>query len=71
MRNILVKAPKSAQKIMRAEIDKMFAAQDYKEAMKLANELINRYQGTWPSAIACFKESGRTSGAPEVTPGVP
>lgn len=56
MRNILVRAPKSAQKILKQEITKVFSSGDYKEALKLANQLINRYQDTWPSAIACFKE---------------
>ena len=55
MRNILAKAPKSAQKILKQEITKVFSSGDYKETLKLVNQLINRYQDTWPSAIACFK----------------
>lgn len=33
MRNVLAKAPKSAQKILKGEISKIFAAQDKKEAL--------------------------------------
>lgn len=46
MRNVLAKAPKSAQKIMFAEINKV----------PTTHELINRYQDTWPSAIGRFQE---------------
>jgi transposase-like protein len=56
MRNILAKAPKSAQKILKAEITKVFTETDYKEALKLANKLVERYRDQWPSAIACFQE---------------
>jgi transposase-like protein len=56
MRNILAKAPKSAQKILKAEITKVFTESDYKEALKLAHKLIERYRDQWPSAIACFED---------------
>jgi len=56
MRNVLAKAPKSAQKILKAEITKVFNASDYKEALKLVNKLIERYRDQWPSAISCFEE---------------
>jgi len=44
MRNVLAKAPKSAQKILKGEITKVFTAQDKKEALRLAQTLIYRYQ---------------------------
>lgn len=56
MRNVLAKAPKSAQKILKGEISKIFAAQDKKEALRLAQTLNERYQDHYPSAIACLKE---------------
>lgn len=56
MRNVLAKVPKSAQKILKGEISKIFAAQDKKEALHLAQILVERYQDHYPSAIACLKE---------------
>ena len=56
MRNMLAKALKSAPKILKGEISKIFAAQDKKEARRLAQILVDRYQDHYPSAIACLKE---------------
>ena len=56
-RNILAKTTKSAQSILKTEINKVFNACDYKEALKLANTLIERYRDQRPSAIACFEEN--------------
>lgn len=56
MRNVLAKAPKSAQKILKGEISKIFAAQDKKEALRMVQTLVDRYQDQYPSAIACLKE---------------
>jgi transposase-like protein len=55
-RNILAKTPKSAQKFLGNEIKKIFAAQDQKEAMRLAQTVIERYRDEYPSAIACLEE---------------
>jgi len=56
MRNILAKTPKSGQKLLKAEISKVYSAQDHKEALRLAKVVIERYQDQYPSAIRCFAE---------------
>lgn len=56
VRNILAKAPKSGQRMLKEQIGKVFGCQDHAEALRLARELIERYEEKWPSAIACFKD---------------
>ena len=56
MRNVPAKTPKAAQKMLKGEITKVFTVQDKKEALRLAQTLIERYQDHYPSAIACFKD---------------
>lgn len=56
IRNVLAKAPRAAQKILKAEIHKVFYAGSYKEAMRLGKALIERYRDKWPSALECLED---------------
>lgn len=56
LRNILARAPKSGQRILKEQISKVFRCEDHAEALRLARELVERYEEQWPSAIACFKD---------------
>ncbi len=56
MRNILSKLPRKAQKEMKPLVHQVFHASSYEEGLKLGKELIDRFKGTYTSAMECLEE---------------
>lgn len=56
MENILGKAPKEAQAILKEEINKAFHADNYEKGLAKANEVIAQFKDRFPSAMACLAE---------------
>ncbi len=56
MENILGKAPKEAAQELQAEIWKSFHATSYEEGLRIGREVIARYKGRFPAAMACLED---------------
>lgn len=56
MNNILGKAPMEARQKLRDEIVKAFHAESYEEGLRIANEVIDRFQDRFPAAMECLGE---------------
>jgi transposase-like protein len=56
MRNILSKLPRDMQGKMKRLIHQAFYAKDYPEGLKVAKDIIARFQDEFPSAMECLAE---------------
>lgn len=57
MRNILCKLPHDMRKEMKRLIRRVFEAKNYAEGMKLGKELVQQFQGRFPSAMECLEKA--------------
>ena len=57
MRNILSKLPKDIQAKMKRLIHSAFYAKDYPEGLRIARDIIARFEDEFPSAMECLRES--------------
>jgi len=57
MRNILSKLPKDIQTKMKRLIHSAFYAKDYPEGLRIARDIIARFEDEFPSAMECLGES--------------
>lgn len=56
MRNILAKVPRSIQAEMKRLVKQVFESPTYEEGEKRARALMSRFEGRYPSAMACLGE---------------
>ena len=56
MRNILAKLPKDIHSKMKRLIHEAFYAQDYQKGLKIAKDIIARFEDQFPSAMECLAE---------------
>lgn len=56
MRNILSKLPKDIQAKMKKLIQEAFYAESYEKGLKVAKDIIERFQDQFPSAMECLAE---------------
>ena len=57
MRNILSKLPKEIQAKMKRLIHSAFYAKDYPEGLRIARDIIARFEDEFPSAMECLAEN--------------
>ena len=57
MRNILSKLPKEIQAKMKRLIHSAFYAKDYPEGLRIAKDIIARFEDEFPSAMECLAEN--------------
>jgi putative transposase len=56
MENILGKAPKEMAEELQTEIWKSFHATSYDEGLRIGREVVARFKGRFPAAMACLEE---------------
>jgi transposase-like protein len=56
LKNILGKAPKEAQKLLKAAILEAYHADTFDDGLRLGREAIERFRDQYPSAMACLEE---------------
>ncbi len=56
MNNILGKAPKEAEKLLKDAIHRAFHAETYEEGLRMGREVIETFRGRFPAAMVCLQE---------------